>query len=289
MNPNFLKYNQADPAWLDSLPGLVDRLAARWSLTVDPPFAGLSINYAAPAVRDDGARCVLKVSRYLDDTRNEIAALRLWDGVDAVRLLDADPAVGALLLERIEPGTLLVELAERDDDAATTIAAEVLSRLWRPAPEPNDLNPLPIWCAAYERNREALSRGDGGLPAHLFQRADALRGELLASTTEQTVLHGDLHHYNILRSERVPWLAIDPKGLVGDRHFDVCQFFRNPHDVPRGVNRRRLDIFCDVLGLDRDRTKAWCFVHAMLDACWDFEDGNAWQRAVAYAEETQTF
>jgi streptomycin 6-kinase len=134
-----------------------------------------------------------------------------------------------------------------------------------------------------------LSRGPGGFPAALFQRADASRRDLLTSTETPTVLHGDLHHFNVLRAQRAPWLAIDPKGLAGDRCFDVCQFFRNPHDVPPGVNSRRLDLFCAELGLDRVRTKAWCFVHAMLDACWDFEDGNPWKRAIAYAEETLSF
>lgn len=289
MTPKFISHNQADPVWLRALPDLLERLAARWSLTVHAPFPEIAYNYVAPAVRADGTQCVLKVSRYLDDTRNEIAALRLWDGQDAVRLLDADLDLGALLIERVEPGTMLVEVAETDDDAATAIAAGILGRLWRPAPEPNGLNPLAIWCAAYDRNREALARGAGGFPAALFQRADALRHDLLSSTETPTVLHGDLHHFNILRSQRAPWLAIDPKGLVGDRCFDVCQFFRNPHDVTRGVNRRRLDIFCSELGLDRARTKDWCFVHAMLDACWDFEDGNPWQRTVAYAEGTQSF
>jgi len=85
------------------------------------------------------------------------------------------------------------------------------------------------------------------------------------------------------------WLAIDPKGLSGDRSFDVCQFFRNPHRVPRRLNSRRLDIFCAELGLHLARTRDWCFVHAVLDACWDFEDGNPWQRAVAYAEQTLSF
>lgn len=83
--------------------------------------------------------------------------------------------------------------------------------------------------------------------------------------------------------------GIDPKGLAGDRCFDVCQFFRNSHHVSPGVNRRRLDICCAELGLDRERTRAWCFVHAMLDACWAFEDGNSSQRSVAYAEETLVF
>lgn len=285
----FIRRNEENPAWLRALPGLLVRLADRWSLTLDRPFPEIAINYVAPATGADGTRCVLKVSRHVDETRNEIAALRLWDGHGAARLLEAKPDDGALLIERLDPGTMLVEVAESDDAAGTVIAAGMLRQLWRPVPEAHGLRPLESWCDAYDRNREALSRGDGGFPAALFQRADAMRRDLLASVTMPTVLHGDLHHFNVLRAQRAPWLAIDPKGLVGDRCFDVCQFFRNPRRVPPEVNRRRLDRFCAELGLDRARTKAWCFVHAVLDACWDFEDGNAWQRAIAYAKETLSF
>jgi streptomycin 6-kinase len=287
--PAFLGHNEADPAWLRALPGLLGELAARWALTVDPHFPGIAINYVAPATRADGTACVLKVSRHVEETRNEIAALRLWDGNGAARLLEADASSGAVLIERLDPGTMLVDVAEADDEAATVIAAGVLRQLWHPAPERSDLRPLASWCDAYDRNREALARGAGGFPADLFRRTDALRRELLGSVEAPVVLHGDLHHYNVLRAARAPWLAIDPKGLAGDRCFDVCQFFRNPRAVPPEVNRRRLDVFCTELGLDRERTRAWCLVHAVLDACWDFEDGNSWEQAVAYAEETQSF
>jgi streptomycin 6-kinase len=185
---------------------------------------------------------------------------------------------------------MLVEVAESDDDAATLIAAGLLAHLWRPVPAEHGLRPLESWCGAYDRNRSALASGAGGFPAALFRRADALRAELLASTDEPTVLHGDMHHYNVLRAQRADWLAIDPKGLAGDRCFDVCQFFRNPRDraSPR-VNRRRLDIFCAELGLDRQRTRDWCLVHAVLDACWSFEDGKPWDKGVARAEATLSF
>ena len=319
--PEFIRLNEADPAWLHGLPELLDQLCTRWSLAVDNHFPDIAYNYVAPATRitPDVRRtpCVLKVSRRIGEAANEIAALRIWNGRGAARLIEADPALGALLIERVEPGTMLVEVADTDDDAATLIAAGILRRLWEPAVDSADvrgLRPLDSWCAAYDRNRDALTRGVDGFPSALFQRADAMRRDLLASTESPTVLHGDMHHYNVLRDHRGGWLAIDPKGLVGDRCFDVCQFFRNPRDWPSPqVNRRRLDIFCAELGLDRQRTRDWCLVHAVLDACWDFEapltreatgafshetntvepireDRNKpWQRAVARAEATRSF
>lgn len=294
--PAFVEKNCADPAWLAALPASLAELADRWALRLEPHLPGIIYNYVAPATRADGTPCIVKLSRHVEETRNEIAALRLWRGDGAARLLAADPDRGALLLERLQPGTMLTTVAAADDGAATRVAAAVLRRLWRPASASDGLRPLQSWLAAYDRNRAALTGGAGGFPAALFRRADALRHDLLASTGEQTALHGDLHHYNVLLqhppgSSRGEWLAIDPKGLAGDRCFDLCQFFRNPmpRGVPVAVNRRRLDSFCDELGLERGRVKEWCLVHAVLDACWDFEEGRPWQRAVAYAEATQLF
>lgn len=287
--PEFISHNNQDPAWLRALPDLLDSLAGRWSLNLGPYFPHIAYNYVAPATRRDGTDCVLKVSRFVGEMRQEVEALRLWQGDGAVLLLDADPDLGALLVERVEPGTTLAELAQSDDDAATVIGAGVVRRLWRSPPECHGLRSLESWCAAYDRNRDALSRGADGFPAMLFERADAVRRELLASTRFPTILHGDLHPLNVLRAQRADWLAIDPKGLAGDRCFDVCQFVRDARETSQDLSARRLDILCGELGLDRARTKAWCFVHAVLDACWDFEDGKPWQLAVSYAEHTCDF
>lgn len=284
--PKFVRHNQEDLDWLRTLPDRLAALAADWSLTLEPHFAEIEINYVAPATRIDGTRCVLKVSRHIGETRTEIAALQLWAGIGAARLLEAAPAGGALLVEYVTPGTMLVEVAEADDDHATVIAAGLLRQLWRSANNGHGLRPLPSWCAAYDRNREAFSGEVTGFPVRLFERADELRRDLLASTDRPVVLHGDLHHFNILRAQRSDWLAIDPKGLFGDRCFDVCQFLQNPREVPVSVNRRRLDVLCAELGLDRRRARDWCLVHAVLDACWYFEKGQPWQHAVEYAEAT---
>src|SRR5579859_83789 len=117
--PTFIDHNDEDPAWLSALPDLVADLGARWSLNLEPHYPGIAYNYVAPATRTDGTPCVLKISRHVEDTQNEVAALRVWDGDGAARLLESAPDVSALLIERVEPGTMLVELAESDDGAAT--------------------------------------------------------------------------------------------------------------------------------------------------------------------------
>jgi streptomycin 6-kinase len=273
------------PALLDrAFDGVVAELATRWSLTAIgerfPPTPGTPGNFVAPVVCADGSPAVLKISNYVDDTALEIAALRSWNGNGAARVLSADIPLGAMLLERIQPGTML---ALENDDEAVRITADVLRQLWQPLPPAHTLRSLESWCSAYDRVAESLKS------IALFQRADVLRHELLASTAEPVELHGDMHHFNVLRSDRAGWLAIDPKGLAGDRHFDVCQFLQNPRPVSTATNRRRLDLFSDLLMLDRQRLSHWCLVHAVLNFCWSFEEAGDWRRALAYAETTLEF
>src|SRR5215813_3846890 len=125
-------YEADGVAWLDRLPDTIAGYARRWSLTIFPPFPNLSYNYVAPAVRADGMELVLKLGVPDPSLDREGAALRHYDGHGSAMLIEADPEGGALLIERLRPGTLLAELD--DDEQATTIATEVMRELWRPAP-----------------------------------------------------------------------------------------------------------------------------------------------------------
>src|SRR6266545_1966453 len=132
---NLAANGEAGRAWLEALPKVVQELRARWELTIGSPFEGGCVGLVVPAERVDGNRVVLKVNFIDEETRHEADALALWDGDGAVRLLDSDPERGALLLERIEPGTFLGDHPDRDE--AISIACRLLRRLWRPVPEPH--------------------------------------------------------------------------------------------------------------------------------------------------------
>ena len=283
-------YGSEGEAWLRDLPALVADLAARWHVTVHVPF-DLSYNYVAAATRSDGTEAVLKVGFPHQELGRELAAVRLYGGEGMCRLLEADDARHAMLLERLRPGAMLADLARTDDDAATRIGAAVMCALWRPVPESADGGPfLPIaeWFRAFDRHR-AKHGGPGPFPAPLLDRADKLAAELLASAPSQMLLHGDFHHYNVLSARRAPWLAIDPKGMLGDPGYEVGPFLLNPNQESWYLNPdvlgRRLDVLADELAYDRARLRDWGIAHAVLSACWSAEDhGNGWQDAVTMAE-----
>jgi streptomycin 6-kinase len=157
--------------------------------------------------------------------------------------------------------------------------------LWSRVPhDASEFRPLEEWFAAFDRHRVAYG-GPGPIPARVLVRGVTLARELVDSSPEQVVLHGDFHHYNVLSAQRADWLAIDPKGMLGDPGYEVGPFLCNPWLSPPAVLQRRLDILADELAYDRDRLRDWCITYAVLSACWSAEDeGAGWEDAITVAE-----
>lgn len=263
--------------WLARLPDLLAECERRWSLTVRPSPFTLSYNYVAPATLADGTEIVLKAGVPNRELRTEIEALRLYNGRSAVRLLDADPDKGILLLERLCPGQMLTTLT--DDDEATRIAALVMQTLWRPLPEEHNFPSVANWADGLAELRAEFGGGTGPFAKKLVETAESLFTDLLASMNNPVLLHGDLHHYNIL-SAGDGWRMIDPKGIVGEPAYEVGALLRNPiatiFDEPAldRITARRLDILAETLALDRERLRQWSLAQAVLSAWWSYEDGG---------------
>ncbi len=262
------------------LRSLLDRCARRWSLTLLSPYANLSYSYVAPVVRADGTPAVLKVARPGMELHTEIAALRLFDGRNSVRLLDVDPLEGVLLLEKLCPGPPLTTLAgDAGDATATSVAASVMRGLWRPLPCDHSFPTIEDWGAGFHRMREH-SRNSAALPLRIVDRAVNLFEELAGSMSPPVVLHGDLHHDNILMAERDPWLSIDPKGVVGEPAYEVGALLRNlwpdRHSLgnPQRTLERRVWQLAEELDLERSRVRGWGLAQAVLSAWWCIEDGE---------------
>jgi streptomycin 6-kinase len=278
---------EAGTRWARRLPEAVARFERIWSLTVSPPFPDLFVNYVAPATRANGTPAVLKLS-FPEDRgyRTEAAALEVYGGRGCARLLELDLEGGAMLLERLEPGASLSSI--EDDEEATAIAASVLKRLWRPVPEDHPFPTVAELARGLERLREHFGGGSGPLPAALVEEAEELFGALIPTQREPVLLHGDLHHGNVLSARR-SWLAIDPKGVVGEPAYDTAsllnpgELLKEPH--PEKVLGRRIDLLSNSLDLERDRVLGWGLAKAVLTTYWSWEDsGSAWDEAILLAE-----
>ena len=266
--------------WLADLDDHIRACETRWNIRVGVPFPNLSYHVVAPATGADGAPYVLKLSLPNDELSLEAAALEFYDGDGMVKLIAHAPEVQALLLERLFPGiSLWPKNNMADGDEATRIAATLLQRLWRPVPEEHPFRPLQSWTRALPKYLEAHPQDNGPLPHALVDRANGLLNDLLP-TSEPVLLHADLHHDNILTASREPYLAIDPKGIVGSRGYDVGTFLMNPTpelakrpDLGR-ILKRRVNIFGEMLNMNPQEVAAWGLIHAVLSACWYAEDNG---------------
>jgi streptomycin 6-kinase len=197
---------------------------------------------------------VLKIQWPHRESEHEAAALELWGGDGAVRLLAHDEERHALLLERCRPGSYLGEL---DTAAALGVLIELLPRLWKPAGPPfRSLAEEAGWWAG--SIREEWDEAGRPFEEELVDAAVAALEELAPTQGEQVLIHQDLHADNVLAAEREPWLVIDPKPLAGEREFALAPIIRS---VELGHSERavvdRLDRLSSELGLDRERARGW--------------------------------
>jgi len=236
---------------------LVAEVAARWSLTLAAPYPGPHVSYAAPARTVAGADVVLKLQYPYRENRHEAEALRRWNGVGAIRLLDEDPDRHALLLERAVPGRPL----STDASAALDVLIELLPRLWIPVAEP--FTSLADEAALWKEHLGDPSLVRGLDPA-LVGHARGILAELGPSVTESVLVHQDLHGDNVLAAAREPWLVIDPTPLAGEREFSIAPIVRSAElGHTAAAVRRRLDQLSAELGLDRDRARGWTIGQTM--------------------------
>lgn len=261
--------------WRAALPGRAEAIARDWGLTLGPAL-GCSTQGLVRAVSlaQDGAPAVLKLEKPGQGVAAQAAALAAWAGHGAVRLLRADPDRGALLLERLAPGTPLAVLclAGRDDEATVTVA-EVSLALRRPLPEGALLADAQGWW------RAIAACGDPLLEARLRDQALGLWRDLVASAPPPALLHGDLQHGNIL-ADGAGWRAVDPIGATGDPLFDPASALCEPVSFLSRLDRfarlldRRLGLLAERLAADRARLAAWAFAITVLKVVWAIEDGR---------------
>ncbi len=266
-------------AWLDRLPRRREELVEEWGLRQDgEPLHGFC-SLVLPVRGPDGVPAALKVTFDGDDeSEHEGLALQHWHGEGAVRLLRADPRRRALLLERLLPR----DLTEVGDLEACEVVAGLYPRLHRPAlPQ---LRPLTSYVGRWLDELEEL--GDAlPVPRRMVEQAVHLGRALVEDpASTRVVIHGDLHYENVMAADREPWLAIDPKPMNGDPHYEVAPLLWNRWeemggDLRAGL-RRRFHTVVDVAGLDEARARDWAIVRMVVDASWTVHEARRGHRAL---------
>ena len=263
-------------AWVDRLPGMTRALLDEWQLTTDGWMMHGFCALVVPVRTASKRAAVLKVAFPDDESEHEHLALQHWHGRGAVQLLSADPNRQAMLLERLHPE----RLTEVDALAACDVVVGLYAQLHVPAiPQ---LRQLTGYVDLWADEMLALPRS-APLPRRLVEQAVSLSRDFVSDPQSTgTMIHADLHYENVMAADRQPWLAIDPKPVSGDPHYEIAPMLWNrfeelASDIRGGV-RRRFHALVDGGGLDEDRARDWVIVRMMNNALWRLQDEAKGQR-----------
>lgn len=242
-----------------------ERYIRRWHIHPDGEPVVTPASRLLP-VSLSGAPAMLKVAT-MPEERFGARLMVWWAGEGAAKVFAHEG--DALLMERATGENSLGEMARAGmDDEATRIVCVVAERLHR-----HRLDPLPV-LVTLDRWFEALWSA-GSKYGGLFAVAAAIARRLIAEDREPVVLHGDLHHGNVLDFGERGWLVIDPKGLFGERTFDYVNLLRNPDPglaLTPGRFERQVEVIAGAANLDRTRFLEWTLAFTCLSAAWILHD-----------------
>lgn len=271
-------------AWIEALPTIIKALSDQWALKNITPVENMSYNYVAKAIRSDGQSIVLKIGFDKQVIVDEKQALAYFDGNAAIRLLDYDEKYNALLLDQAIPGTTLKSFYPAQDEFVIDCYVNTVKRLLsKSMNSPYRFRHVRDWLKAIDKVKSNL------IPNSLLQRAIDLKNSLLSTMTKEIVLHGDLHHDNILQNNDT-WVVIDPKGIVGEPEFEIAAFdFIHADEMKDGIDikklfHQRLNLIAEKSQLSAERIKDWIFIRLILSAVWHVEDNGDPIKAVNLAE-----
>jgi streptomycin 6-kinase len=266
---------QRGARWLDDLEQIVGEVERMWRIKVGKPFSAGEYNFVAPANREDGELTVLKISPPFKTIEifDEAAFLRNRNGKGAVKLLAEVRKSFSVLLEHAVPGNNLAELFADDQPAAIGPAFDVLRSIVSPVPDNSaDLSTLDEWFAGMRRYKETK------FPADYATKAFRIYEKLSTQPNRSSYLHGDFHPGNVVSATRAPFLAIDPKGIIGHIGYDIAVFLNNfhwwqekRHDVGARLEHA-VHQFAEAFEMNSIEIRQWAFAQMVLGAWWNFQD-----------------
>lgn len=279
----------AGRAWIDSLPARLDRCLRRWHLTVDDADPGPWSGFGAMVlgVRHGAEQLVLKLAYPHPEAASEPVALRLWNGVGAVRLVD-DDGDGALLLERLDARRRLQDVPFPE---ATAVWGQLVRSLSVPEDDRPDWAALERLDARAERWSDEMperwDRFGRPFPRWLLEAAldvCATRGAVGRRGGRDVLVHTDLHGMNVLHTldgaqGAAGFRAVDPQAAVGEAEFAVAPMLWNRLPELRrtsapgaagapGALLERCRSLAEAAGLDPEAAREWAVLREVENALW---------------------
>ena len=278
LNSAFVKnisdiHGKAGESWLNNLPKLINAVCEKQNLKFISIVPNLTYHFVGLAeLKETEEFAILKMAPNDEVIANEAKCLECFSQGMA-KIYSYDEEFFAIIMERLEPGYSLKKFVlNGEDDEATRIIARTIRELqWHQSPQHkfkhlSELIPV-------------LSILDNYIDKDLLYKKKKIFAELTQDKSKDVILHGDLHHDNVLAHGK-HWKAIDPHGYVGDPVFEVGSMIVNPFDAyptdkPLAkIIERRIKILSEELPFDNQKIQAWMFCKTMLSVAWTVEDHN---------------
>lgn len=278
-------YGSKGTDWIANLPAIVTALANHWSLNEVTPVSNMTFNYVAKAILNNKESVILKISYNSQSILNEKQALAHPGLQGSIKLIDYNNKYNALLLQQAIPGITLKSLYRDNPDYVMNCYLVTMQKLHcQQLLKESNFPHVADWLKALDK--PSLNKH---IPSALLNKAIELKNKILSSPKPLIFLHGDLHHDNILKHDN-EWLAIDPKGVIGEAEFEIAAFdfmyiseLAATADV-KELLAKRAELLAQKSGLDAQRIKDWVFVRLILMAAWFIEDNGDPIWAIKLAE-----
>lgn len=267
-------YGENGQNWLNQLPQILIELQKIWNIEQLSPVDNLSYNYVLQGKRST-QDIIVKISFRTDALAREVEALQHFNSNGCVELLEYNKQYSAILLNRLNPGNMLLPLAKSDPEKALTIACDIAKKLHARAGDVTyfkSITHIQEWTKILDESWPIL-------PKDTLNKAKSLRDKLLSQTHQQVVLHGDLHNENILQSND-QWISIDPKGVIGDPAIDLWCLVRD---------NNLIDHAAKIMNIDTKHIAQWGFVMAVISCCWRIEDNLDLAPFMKYVEHFEQY
>ncbi|MBX3709646.1 MAG: aminoglycoside phosphotransferase [Gammaproteobacteria bacterium] len=277
-------YGRKGEDWISNLPNVIAVLTRHWNLSHVIPVSNMTFNYVAKTILSNNHPAILKISCDVQTILDEKRALMQFDGNGSIELIDFNDKYNALLLQQAVPGISLKKLYLDQVEYVMDCYVDTMKKLHNKClPNKHEYRHIADWLIVLDH----LTPDQ--MPAYILKRAMDLRDTLLSSMGQLVFLHGDLHHDNILKHND-SWLAIDPKGIVGEPEFEIAAFdfmyiteLANTIEVKK-IFESRVAMLAQKSNLDAQRIKDWVFVRLILMAAWLIEDNGDPNRVIKLAQ-----
>lgn len=282
-------YGSDGKDWLKDLPGIVEKCRQQWNFTMESDVHDLSYNFIASIRLQDNRPAILKIGFPKEkEILTEMASLEYFPKKYSVQMLEKDTGLRAFILEKLTPGTRLRDMHMQNDSKATTIALPLIQGLSAAIPMKHTFPSLADWANVFGRIRKMNVKE--GIDHSVLDHAKQIFEKLDSTKKEEKLLHGDLHHDNILFDDKRGWIAIDPKGVIGDPTSNGSRFIiNNWSNIPATeLLQSRVNMIAKALGCDEARVAGWAYVDYIISHCWTMEESGKTSIDLAFIKALET-